>query len=45
MRSVGNVEDTVFGDRLDDKVQDVARSDSVVCVEFSVAFEQETDGV
>ena len=45
MRSVGDVEDTVFGDRFDDRVQGVALSDSVVRVGFSVALEQETDGV
>ena len=45
LRSVGDVEDLVFGDRFDDKVQNVAWSDSVVCVEFSVAFKRETDGV
>ena len=45
MRSVGDVEDMVFGDRSDDRVQDVACPDSVVCLGFSVAFEQEIDGV
>ena len=35
----------VFGDRFNDRVQDVAWSDSVVRVAFRLALEQETDGV
>ena len=35
----------LLGDTFDDKVQDVAWSDSGGCVEFSVALEQETDDV
>ena len=31
----------VFIDRFDEKVQDMAWCDSVVCLEFSVAFEDE----
>ena len=45
MRCVGDVEDMMCGNRCDDNVQDVAWFDLVVCVEFSVAFEQEADGV
>ena len=45
MRSVGDVENMVFGDRFNDRVQDVMWSDSVVCVVLSVALEQATDGV
>ena len=45
MRSVGDVEEIVFGDRFGDRVQDVAWPDSVVCLGLSVAFEQEIDGV
>ena len=45
LRSVVDVEGIVFGDRFDNRVQDVARPDSVVCLKFCVAFEQEIDEV
>ena len=45
MCSVDDVEDMVFGDRFNDRVQDIAWSDSVVRAALSVALEQETDGV
>ena len=45
MRSVVDVEDMVFGDRFDDRVQKVAWPNSVVRLEFGVVFEQEIDGV
>ena len=45
MISVGDVEDVMFGDRCDFSAQDVTCPHSAVCLKFSVAFEQEIDGV
>ena len=45
IRLVGDVEDMVFDDRFDNRVQDVAWPDSVMFLELSVVFEQEIDGV
>ena len=39
------VEDMVFGERFDDRVQAVVWPGSVVCLDFGVCFEQEIHGV
>ena len=45
MPALADVEEMVFSERFDDRVQAVAWPDSVVCLEFGDYFDQEIDGV
>ena len=45
MRSVGDVEDMAFGERFNERVQNVTSPNSVVCMDLGVAFDKELEDV